>query len=53
MHTGVDSYRKTRADGHVVLSKPHVTFLAASNGVSVKECYFSTSSINSFRVECC
>ncbi|CAF4122600.1 unnamed protein product, partial [Rotaria magnacalcarata] len=37
MHTGVDSYRKTRADGHVLLSKPHITFLAASNGSVVIE----------------
>ncbi len=46
MHTGVDSYRKTRADGHVTLSKPHITFLAASNGVSRIDLHFSTSAVN-------
>ena len=48
MHTGVDSYRKTRADGQMSLSKPHITFLAASNGVSSVGSYFSKDSINNF-----
>lgn len=45
MHTGVDSYRKTRADGHVTLSNPHVTFLGASNGVSKINFQFFINSI--------
>jgi hypothetical protein len=46
MHIGVDSYRKTRADGHVIVSKPHITFLAASNGVSRIDLHFSASVVN-------
>lgn len=48
MHTGVDTYRKTRADGHVTLSKPHVTFLGASNGVSRIEFRFFSNFINNY-----
>lgn len=48
MHTGVDSYIKARAEGHVTLSKPHITFLAASNGVSLIQLHFSTSTIKSY-----
>jgi hypothetical protein len=33
LHTGMDFYRKIRADGHVYIINPHITFLGASNGV--------------------
>lgn len=54
MHTGVDSYRKTRADGCVILLKPHVTFLGASNGVSQIDLYsFLIQSNVISLIECC